>query len=225
MFRTVLLLIFALLILLGAILELNNLLNGIPKDKAIAVGYFAAVIYTVLFGFILKGFLQKLFANFNTVVIFPILGAVGSIFIETIIWAVQINLKTTGAAISPNLWLDLLMTVPFYTLLAFLFSKQILKSNFSWQGVAIAGGCYEILADGIIGNLFQLNLLGALISPILLPIFVVVYSPIILVPFLILTKNNAPVNNQYSLLIQPAKAAIVFPFSIGLGLLLQQIIK
>lgn len=225
MLQKIFLFLFVILVFIGAILELNNLLNGVPKDKAIAVGYFSAILYTFLFGFVLQKPLKKLFSGFSTIASFTIIGTIGSIFIETVIWAAQEILHTTGAAISPILFLDLIMTVPFYSLLSYLFSKQLSKSNFTWQAVAIAGGCYEIVADGVIGNLVQLNLLGALISPILLPIFVVVYSPIILAPFLIISKNEASINNKYTLLIKPALAALIFPFSLGLGFLLGQIIK
>lgn len=217
------------LILFGGILKLGNFLNGVPKDKAIAVGYFTAVFYTFTFGFVLKEPLQNLLRPVkNQRLLFTAIGAVGSIMIETIIWWAQTTLKTTGAAISPNLFLDLFMTVPFYALLCYLLSKVVLKYRFSWAFIALAGGFYEVMADGIVGNLFQLNILGALISPILIPIFIVTYSPIILVPFLIISglSNDkiSPSRKDYLLFLKPTIAVLILPFSIGFGIILSHTI-
>lgn len=207
---------------------LGNLSNGVLKDKAIAIGYFSAAAYTLIFGLLLRKNLQKISTNLtNKKLLFTIYGAVGAIFVETVIWLAQILLKTEGAAISQNLIVDLVMTVPFYTLLCYFLSGLIMKYKFSWVTIALAGGLYEIIADGIIGNLIGLNILGALISPILFPIFIITYSPIILVPFLLLPPNPDLVKNSprkdFFVLLKPAKAAFIFPFSLGLGLLLEKL--
>lgn len=217
------------LVLIGAILEFGNLLNGVPKDKVIAIGYFGAFFYTLLFGLILRNIIYNISAGIlNKRIFFTIVGTIGAVFMEGLIWLVQVELKTTGAAISPNLWLDLIMTVPFYTLLCYFLSSVVLKYKFPWQAIALAGGFYELMADGVVGNLAQLNIAGVFMSPILLPIFVVTYSPIILIPFLILPKNHSaikPVGKEYLVLITPAKAALILPFSIGTGLFISQIFK
>lgn len=226
--KKILFVILTILVLVGAVLMLGNLLNGVLKDKAISIGYFSAAAYTLIFGLLLRKNLQKISANFtNKRLLFTIYGAIGAIFVETVIWLAQVSLNTTGAAISTNLWIDILMTVPFYVLLCYFLSGLVLKYNFSWVTIALAGGFYETMADGIIGNLIGLNILGALISPVLLPIFIITYSPIILVPFLLLPPNPALAKNSvkknFLILLKPAKAVLIFPFSLGLGFLLEKL--
>ena len=214
-------------VLFGAALMLGNLSGEVLKDKAIAIGYFSAVTYTLIFGLLLRKNLQKISAKFiNKRLLFTIYGSIGAIFLETVVWLAQTVLNIKGAAISPNLWIDLLMTVPFYILLCYFLSGLVMKYNFSWVTIALAGGFYEIVADGIVGNLISLNVLGVLISPILFPIFIIIYSPIILVPFLLLPPNPNLVKiskKNFLILLKPVKAALIFPFSIGLGLLLEKL--
>jgi len=207
---------------------LGNLLNGVLKDGAIAIGYFSAAAYALVFGLLLRKNLQKILTNFaDKKLLFTICGTIGGIFVETVIWWAQTTLNTKGAAISTNLWIDLLITVPFYILLCYFLGDLVMKYNFSWIAIALAGGFYEIIADGIIGNLIGLNILGALISPILFPIFIITYSPIILVPFLLLPPNPDSAKNSiekdFLILLKPVKAALIFPLFFGLGLLLEKL--
>lgn len=229
MVKKILYSILILLVIFFALLEIGNLQNGILKDKAIAIGYFSALTYTFAFGFLLRKKLQQILLKFNNqVILFTVIGSIGAFFIETVIWMAQTYLKTTGAAIHPNLFIDLIMTMPFYTLLSYFVAKWVIKSPFSWATIALAGGFYETAADGIVGNLVGLNILGALISPILIPLFIVMYSPIILVPFL-LTKNTNqlidPSKLKYKVLFKPLLALVIFPFSLGLGFLLASVLK
>lgn len=209
-------------------MELGNLLNGALKDKAIAAGYFTALFYTFFAGTVFKKFFQRALSLIkNQSLQFVFLGVIGSIIVEAVIWFAQVILKTEGAAISTHLLIDLMMTVPFYALLCYSLSKIIIQYRFSWITVAIFAGIYETMADGMIGNLFQLNILGALISPVLIPIFIVTYSPIILAPFLI-TKNlfhpdKIATGKDYLLLFRPLKSGLIFPVSIGLGFLLEKL--
>lgn len=226
--KRVLFVILIILVLIGAVLMLGNLLNGALKDKAIAIGYFSAAAYTLIFGLLLRKTLQNISARFaSKKLLFIVYGAIGAIFVETVIWWAQIALNAKGAAISSILWIDLLMTVPFYVLLCYFLSSLVLKYKFSWIAIALAGGFYEVVADGIIGNLIGFNILGALISPFFLPMFIITYSPIILVPFLLLPSNSnlARESNKkyFFVLLKPVKAALIFPFSIGLGLLLEKL--
>ena len=226
--KRILFAILIILVLLGATLMLGNLLGEDLKDKAIAIGYFSAATYSLLFGLLLKKNLQKISTNFtDKKLLFTIYGSIGAIFLDTVVWWAQTALNTEEAAISPNLWIDLFMTVPFYVLLCYFLSGLVTKYKFSWVTIALTGGFYEIIADGIIGNLIGLNILGVLISPILFPIFIIVYSPIILVPFLLLPPNpdlaKNSVKKDFLALLKPVKAVLIFPFSIGLGLLLEKL--
>ncbi|KKS13208.1 MAG: hypothetical protein UU67_C0029G0011 [Candidatus Daviesbacteria bacterium GW2011_GWB1_41_5] len=218
---------FSGLVIFFAVLMVNNLLNGKPSDKAIAVGYFAAIFYTLIFGVILCRFLREALSLINPNLSFVVLTFAGSVFLEIIIWAAQNFFQASGAAISSNLVADLIMTVPFYTLLSYLFARFLLSYRLSWQMVVVAGGFYEVAADGVIGNLVRLNLAGALISPLLLPLFVITYAPIILVPFLVISPLINPVldlkGKSWLVLAKPLWAVLIFPFSLGLGLLVEKI--
>lgn len=229
MIQKIIYFLFSLVIIFFGILEFGNLLNGADKDKVVAVGYFSALAYTLIFGFILQKQGQKFLSRFNNQkFIFTVLGSIGAIFIETAIWVAQTFLKTTGVAIHPNLLVDLVMTVPFYTLLSYFVAKWVMKYAFSWPTIALAAGIYETAADGVIGNLIRLNFFGALISPILIPVFMVLYAPIILVPFLLMPRMGSPVKpsfREYKVLLKPLIALAVFPFSLGLGILLGNILK
>lgn len=220
--------IIILLIIFFGILILGNLINGVPKDKTIAVGYFSALFYTFIFGFLLRRKLQQFFSKFNNKeLVFVVIGSIGAIFIETVIWSVQTYLKTKDAAIHPNLIVDLVMTMPFYSLLCYFVAKWVIKYSFSWPTIALAGGIYEAGADGFVGNLVQLNILGAFMSPILLPMFIIVYSPIILVPYLIVPRTSLinPNRRDYLILLKPLWALVIVPFSLILGLILASILK
>ena len=46
-----------------AILEFNNLISGEPYHKAIAVGYFFALIYSLILGYVLKNNFKKIEAG------------------------------------------------------------------------------------------------------------------------------------------------------------------
>lgn len=229
MIRKILYALLTLLILFFAILEFGNLTYGVSKDKAIAVGYFSAALYTFVFGFLLRRRLQPYIVQIsNQKLAFTLIGTVGAIFVETVVWVAQVYFKATGAAIHPNLLVDLLMTVPFYTLLCYFVAKWVIQLNFSWPMIAVTGGIYETGADGIVGNLIQLNFLGALISPVLIPVFMITYSPIILVPFLLAVRTvptMSPAKKNYMILLKPLLALLILPLSIGAGLLLGEFVR
>jgi len=217
-------------VIVSGFLELQNLLNGSAHDKAIATGYFIAIFYTLIFGFLLRKIIQKLFTRFsNTILLFTIIGSLGAALVETSIWFAQTLYETTGAAISSNIWVDLIMTMPFYILLTFFFAKLATRYWFSWKIAAISGGFYEIIADGVIGNLFIGNVFGILLAPFLFPIFIVVYSPIILTPFLLLSPRLVPTQElkgkKYLKLLWPTLAVLILPISIFLGYLLDKTLK
>ncbi len=228
MLRKTVLGLFITLVILFSFLELRNLLWATSYDKATAFGYFIALFYTMILGFLLRKSITSFFANLNKTRSFVVLGLFGAFIVETSIWGAQTVFHITGAAISSKPFVDLIMTLPFYATLTYLFSKIALENEnkLSWVTVIILGGIYEIFADGVFGNLFKGDLLAILLSPLLLPVFVIVYAPIILVPYLIIFNPKGKWDEfifEFKFL-EPALAVLVLPVSITLGLILEKVL-
>ena len=69
---------------------------------------------------------------------------------ETAFWAAEKATGATGVAASPNLLLDLLVTMPWYV--AMVAALWIVQRHFRypWTTVALLGGLYEVGADGCV---------------------------------------------------------------------------
>ncbi len=228
MLKRIVLGLFLTLTLIFLILELRNLSSGTPYDKSISMGYLTALIYTIVFGFLLQKTLSSAFANSNKVLTFVALGLTGAVIVETSIWAAQNVFKASGASINDILAVDLLMTLPFYGFLTYLFAKVAIKSQHkpSLLSVLVLGGIYELFADGVFGSLLKNSLLGVLLSPLMLPVFVVIYAPIILVPYIVTfnPKDRWANFNLEVIFLKPVFAVLVLPFSIMLGLFIRRVL-
>jgi len=114
---------------------------------------------------------------------FIIIGSLAAVFVEFEFWVIEI---ITGASVaaSSNLFLDLLGTMPWYIIMAWLLYKVEIKYSYSFFEILILGGIYDLFGDGILGSV-----LGGAFSPFLLllfliifPIFVLSYSFIVILP-------------------------------------------
>ncbi len=96
-----------------------------------------------------------------------------------------------GVAASPNLGLDLLITMPWYVLMTFLLFKVETKYHYSYFEILLLGGIYELGADGIVGQMLEgLTPAGILLVVLVIPEFVIVYSIIVLPPTYLLQKER-----------------------------------
>lgn len=121
---------------------------------------------------------------------FVLIGGLGAVWAEFVFWFFEKGFGASGVAASSNLGLDLLITVPWYVLMLFLLFKVETKYHYSYAEILVLGGIYELGADGILGQLFEgLTVEGLLIVPMMLPLFVIVYSIIVLPPTYVLRKE------------------------------------
>ncbi|MCX6712482.1 MAG: hypothetical protein NT041_02220 [Candidatus Vogelbacteria bacterium] len=120
------------------------------------------------------------------------LGLAGAVIVETIFWFWEKALGASGVAASSNLLVDLAITLPVYflVLLSFWFIQKY--KNYSLGKVFVIGGVYELLVDGVLGGFVQWSiLLGLTYGLIGLPIFMVIYSLILLPPAIFLKKVSS----------------------------------
>ncbi len=116
--------------------------------------------------------------------------SLGAAFVETeyVFWE-HVSGAVTSVA-NPNLALDLMETMPWYILLAIFLSVALQHVRPSLFQLLLLGGVYELMSDGILGSLLG----GTLTTDwpfllVLVPIFTLVYSPIIALPTLAVRKS------------------------------------
>ncbi len=120
------------------------------------------------------------------------LGLSGAVLVEAIFWFWEKALGGEGVVANPNFWANLAITLPVYFLMLITFWFIERWKNYSLGQVFIIGGIYELLVDGILGGFTKGSiLLGLVYGLIGLPIFMVIYSLILLPPALFLKKTRA----------------------------------
>jgi hypothetical protein len=158
-----------------------------PEAQAVALGYFACGA-TVLVAWLGRGALRW-FGRPGTRgagLRFILLGSLGAAWVEFAFWAVEKLTGAVGVAASPDLLLDLLVTMPWYVAMVTVLWFVYRRFHYHWTTVALLGGLYEIGADGIVGHLLGGNAITVeylvLMLCLFYGVFVVVYAPIVLVP-------------------------------------------
>jgi hypothetical protein len=166
-----------------------------PEDQTTGISILLSGVYTLLLYWTRSRWLFRLADHplRNAM----ILGSVNAAVIETLFWGVEKIIGASGVAASPNLIVDLLMTMPWYVGMVIIFVRVQHVRRFSPWIVLLLGGLYEIGADGLIGGGFS----GGLFSPaywLVLPtlywwLFIPVYSSMVLPPaWLIARFDPAP---------------------------------
>jgi hypothetical protein len=121
---------------------------------------------------------------------FVLIGSIGAAWAEFIFWFFEKVFGAFGVAASPNLVLDLIITMPWYIMMLFLLFKVETKYSYSFTEIVLFGGIYELGADGIFGQVFSgLTLPNLLLTILMLPLFVIVYSVIVLPPTYVLRRE------------------------------------
>jgi hypothetical protein len=144
-------------------------------------------------------------------------GGLGALFVETeyVVW--QHVMGATGAAASPNLVLDLLETMPWYLLLLAFIGVALRHVRPSLFQMLLLGGVYELMSDGLLGSVLG-RTLGSdwLFLLILVPIFTLVYSPIVALPALSVWKSyeslwtKSPPDGSKLWLLFPCAAILIY---------------
>lgn len=125
-----------------------------------------------------------------------ILSSLNAAVIETWFLVVERAFGAEGIAAHPNLLLDLIITMPWYIGMAFIFVAVQHRWRFNAVTVLLLGGVYEIGADGFVGAIFS----GALFNPaypLLVALiayweFILVYSSMVLPPAWVIDTTPAP---------------------------------
>jgi len=122
---------------------------------------------------------------------FIIIGSLGAVWVEFEFWVLE-KIFGISLAASPNLFLDLLGTMPWYIIMVWLLWHVETKYSYSLYTILIYGGIYDSFADGVLGTVLSAGGLP-LETPILLliifPVFVLAYSFIVLPPSYLLKEE------------------------------------
>jgi hypothetical protein len=91
----------------------------------------------------------------------------------------------TGVAANPNLVIDLIETMPWYLLMIAFLSVSLRHTRATLFQLLLMGGIYELMADGILSSIIAgIPAYSFLGLPFAIPIFTLVYSPIVVLPAL-----------------------------------------
>lgn len=170
----------ALFVALGV--EIFQLVHGKPSDRAVGMGYLGSLVMAL-------GFWAFRRPLTNRVGRLPVRGelivflncAFFAVVIETWFWAAEKICHAKGVAASPHLGTDLVITMPWYLLMGALFILVLRRYRYTLAELVWLGGIYELGADGLIGGYFSHHLIQVLVFfPLLIPLFAVVYAPMIL---------------------------------------------
>ena len=110
-------------------------------------------------------------------------GGLGAAFTETEYEVWQHVFGASGVAANPNLAVDLLETMPWYLLMLGFLAVALKHRRVSLFQLLLLGGIYEFMADGLLGSILGGKpLFDFLGLPFAIPIFTLVYSPIVALP-------------------------------------------
>lgn len=131
-----------------------------PHNLTLAISIEASGLYTLLLFFTRRLWLPWLARR-------PLAGATAlGIFnaavIEALFLAVQTALGAEGVAAHPNLFMDWLLTMPWYIGMVWIFVRVQRRERYGAAAVLLLGALYESGADGTVGGLIVPALLGAM---------------------------------------------------------------
>lgn len=175
------------------------LLEPTPENLTLAVSITLSGLYTGLLfltrKFWLKGFSRKPVRNAI------LLGSFNAAIIETLFLIIEKAFSASGVAAHPNLLIDLLITMPWYIGMVWIFVKVQEKERFPFAAVLLLGAVYEMGADGIVGGVIMPAIMGTPVNLIEFTVlalltafwqFIPVYSSIVLPPAWVLESSLPP---------------------------------
>lgn len=174
-------------------------LEPTPENLTLAVSITLSGLYTGVLNLTRGVWLKRLSGQPVRNAI--LLGSFNAAVVETIFLIAEKVFGASGVAAHPHLLIDLLITMPWYIGMVWIFVKVQNIERFPLAGVLLLGAVYEMGADGIVGgvlapaimgspvNLIEFLLLGALFAYWQ---FIPVYSSIVLPPAWVLESNLAP---------------------------------
>ena len=130
---------------------------------------------------------------------FVFVGSLGAVWAECVFWFFEKWFGAGGVAASPHLVLDLVITMPWYVIMLFLLYKVETVYHYTFTEILLLGGLYELGADGLFGQVLEgLTVPNLILTVAVFPLFVVVYSVIVLPPTFLLREGirSTRVNNN-----------------------------
>lgn len=125
-----------------------------PENKTLAVSIWTAGLYTLVLR-LLRGWWLPLVIK-NPLRNAALLGILNAAVIETEFLIFQKVFGAEGVAAHPNLLVDLLVTMPWYSTMVLTFVAVQHRHRFSTASVLFLGGIYEIGGDGVAGQVGEL---------------------------------------------------------------------
>lgn len=127
---------------------------------------------------------------------FILFGSLGAIWVEFIFWLFEKLFNTIGVAASPSLLLDLVATMPWYITMVALVWVIHKRYSYTLVEMAFLGGFYEFISpDGVMAVIFSGQFANLILLPAMIPMYVFVYSYIVLPPT-ILTRKEIEMENS-----------------------------
>jgi len=174
-------------------------LEPTPENLTLAVSITLSGFYTGLLFLTRKYWLNEL--SRKPVRNAILLGSFNAAIIETLFLIIEKAFRASGVAAHPNLLIDLLITMPWYIGMVWIFVKVQGKERFPFAAVLLLGAVYEMGADGIVGGVIMPAILGSPVNLIEFTVlaflaafwqFIPVYSSLVLPPAWILDNSLPP---------------------------------
>ena len=130
-----------------------------------------------------------------------LLGSINAAVIETLFLLIEKVFGASGVSAHPNLLIDLLMTMPWYIGMVWIFVKVQENERFPLAAVLLLGAVCEMGADGITGGVIMPSIMGTPVNLIEFTVlallaafwqFIPVYSSLVLPPAWILENALPP---------------------------------
>ncbi len=169
-----------------------------PRNLTLAISIEASGLYTLLLFFTRRLWLPWLARR--PVAGATALGICNAAVIEALFLAVQTALGAEGVAAHPNLFVDWLLTMPWYIGMVWIFVRVQRRERYAAAAVLLLGALYECGADGTVGGLVVPALLGGMPNPVThfvflfglaLWQFIPVYSSMVLPPAWVLERGES----------------------------------
>jgi len=197
-------------LLIGAIFQIILLVSGELEGITISLSYFICLI-TLFLLWKNRHRLEK-FGRPNEKGAgwrFVLLGSLGALWVEFIFWLVETIVGSVGVAAHPNIFIDWLVTMPWYISMVAVLWLIYKRFRYKWTTIALLGGIYEIGGDGIVGHLLQGNAITLehlfLLFFVYLGVFIVVYGPMVLAPVWAMNlpplKKKKPIKSFFAILL------------------------
>jgi hypothetical protein len=171
-----------------------------PKNLTLAISIESSGAYTLLLFFTRRTWLPLLAR-------WPVAGATAlgifnAALVEALFLAVQTALGAQGVAANPNLFLDWMLTMPWYAGMVWIFVRVQRVQRYAAAAVLLWGALYEAGSDGIVGGVMGPLLVGSPVNLLQHAVFlfglavwqfIPVYSSLVLPPAWVLAAaESAP---------------------------------